>query len=218
MRQPANQRLTALERGLILCLVLMAVPTAGHAAGRATTFNTNGVTAFDSWIDLSNPADPVEGSIYIYATGSAAQPAYQLIYEVNDFDLTLFNTGQGAIPGASVSFSGGSLTNGNAVVSLSVNTCQLDPAVFFTISGACGTINVTWTEVPGNSINPAGFTSTVRGSRDVISGNVTQHIAGTIETANALARGTVIGSNLSTTTFQVTVGLTKNVTVVIQSP
>jgi hypothetical protein len=103
------------------------------------------------------------------------------------------------------------------VISLSVDTCQIDPSVFQTF-GACGIINVTWTEVPGKSTNPLGFTSTFRGSRDVVSGPITQHISGTTETANALAQGTVIGSTLSATTFEVSVGLTRNVTVVTQSP
>jgi hypothetical protein len=206
-----------LGRGLALCLfALLTMPGHTQAAGRTTTFTTDGATAYDNWIDLTNLDDPVVGFIQLNAIGSAAQPAYELFYNVNDFNFTFGNAGQGLIPGASVKFSGGSVTSGKMVVSLNVNTCNIDPTAFTTIFGTCGIISVTWTEVPGKG--STGFTTTMHGSQDIVSGSITRHISGTIENANALAQGTLIGSALSATTFSVSVGLNRQVTVTTQSP
>jgi hypothetical protein len=199
-----------------MCLLaLVGIPLQAQSAGRTITFTSDGVTAFDQWIDLSNPADYVFGGVWFYSTGSAAQPAYQLLYEINDSTGNFFYLGQGSIPASSVTFSGGAITNGKMIVSIDVDTCQLDPTAF-SYYGPCGIVKATWTEVPGHS--PTGFTSVFRGSHDIYSGSMTQHISGTVEQAVAVAQGTVLGFALTPTTYQVYVGLTRQVTVTTQLP
>jgi hypothetical protein len=201
----------------VLCLVtLFATPVGGRPPGRTIAFHTDGVSAFDNWIDLSNPADPVTGFIQFFATGTAARPAYQLFYFVSDANLTFSNSGEGPIPGSSVKFSGGSVNSGKMVVSLDVDTCQLDPTLFFTFSGPCGIIKATWTEIPSRS--SSGFTFITRGTTEIIAGPMVQHMSGTFEEANALAQGTVIGSEMTTTAFGTSIALTHEVTVTTQFP
>ena len=64
---------------------------------------------------------------------------------------TVNDSGFGSIPASSVNVSGGSLHSGKEVVTLNVNTC--DAAEFIAIfptQGPCGTLNITWTELPAS--------------------------------------------------------------------
>jgi hypothetical protein len=196
---------------LVSCLLLLfGIRSDTRASGRTTSFHTNGVTGSDNWVDMSNPADPIFGLVELFPTAGG----YQVLYQVNDANFTFFDFGQGPIPSSAVKFSGGSVTSGKMVISVDVNTCQLDPTVFLTTNGPCGIINVTWTEVPGHS--PTGFTSTIRGSRDITTGTMSQHLAGTMENAVAVAEGTVIGTPTAPTTIDVFIGVSHEVTVTTQ--
>lgn len=95
-----------------------------------------------------------------------------------------------------------------------VSDCQLDPSVFATFGGPC--VSATWTEVPGQS--PTGFTALTNGTKEIIAGTTRQRISGTLQKAVALAQESVVGSELASTTIEVFIGLTHNVTVKTQLP
>lgn len=195
-----------------VCLsFLIGAPLVARASGTTVTYHAEGVSLDADWLDLSNPAAPFEVIVII---NKLAAPGYNLNYVVQDFTGTLFYFGLGTIPDSAVTVSGGSALSGKMVDSVNVNTCALAPTVFQTV-GPCGAINLTWTEIPGR--NPSGgFTTIRRGSTDTYLGSLRVHSGGTVETANALLQGSLLGFPATSMLFTSTISRNTGVTVTIE--
>ena len=192
--------------GILLCLLMLMVTQS--SAQRTVTFTTNGVDAFAEWVDNNG----VSGFVEIVANGSAARPSYFLFYSLLGPTNSFYYDGAGNIPAASVQAVGYSVHAGDIAASVNVDTCQLDPSVFGTFSGPCGTINVSWKQVPG-------FVMTTHGSTDVQSGTMTKKTQGTYELASATVQGSVLGSLLTNSFVSFSnVGFTRQATVTLNLP
>lgn len=170
----------------VAMLALSAQPTL--ATGTSTTVTANGVGFLALFSDFSNPADPISGYVQLIPIGgkAAAEPSYDMSYSISDANGTFNDAGQGFIPASAVSFSGGSIVKGNAVITLNVDTCTLPTTEFATFSGSCGTVAVTSTEIPG-------FSQKVNGTTITTIGTLREVFSGTSQNANALGSGNVIG-------------------------
>lgn len=173
---------------------LSAQPTPGTVNQTTITANGVGVTVF--WTDFSNAADIVGGYVEVVPIGgkAAAEPGYLLYYGTSDQLGQINDAGSGPIPGSAVSTSG-SIANGNAIITVNVNTCDL--SAFQTTNGTCGTVDITSTETPGFSYSTKGTSTLTFGTH----GTGTTRIAttGTTENGNAVSAGNVIGVPISST-------------------
>ncbi len=194
----------------VAMLGLSARPTL--ATTNSTTFTANGVGILAFLSDFSDPTDPIFGYVQLIPLGgqAAAGPSYQMYYNIGDANGTFDNSGQGVIPGTAVSFSGGTIDNGNVVIKLNVNTCALSPSEFVTSSGPCGTVEVTATEIPG-------FTYTVNGTTTITLGTSREVFSGTSKNANALASGDVVDFEFSSADL-VFINQFSGVTVTVSRP
>ncbi len=174
----------------VAMLALSARPT--PATVNSTTITANGVGSLAFWNDFSNPADPVFAYVQLIPIGgqAAAEPSYLMSYNISDANGTFNDAGQGFIPASAVSFSGGSIAKGNAVINLTVDTCTLPTTEFVTFGGPCGTVEVTSTEIPG-------FSYTVNGTTTTTIGTLREVFSGTSQNANALGSGNVVGFEFS---------------------
>jgi len=102
-------------------------------------------------------------------------------------------TGSGPIPASSVTVSGSSVNAGNVTFTLNVNTCGLDPAIFTTSAGSCGTFDITWIQEPASV---GGSTVTSGTSHVTTPGSGTTIINGHTATFTALLTGTALGYTL----------------------
>jgi hypothetical protein len=174
----------------VLAAAALTVATLGvsaQATPNSTTITANGVRMLALWGNADG-----SGYVQLIPIGghAAAEPSYYMMYGASSSDFSTNDSGQGFIPASAVSVSNSSIIKGNVVIKLNVDTCTLAATEFQTTDGACGTVGVTATEVPGFYYTTNGTTTTVVGKFREVS-------SGTTQNANATGGGNEIGFEFS---------------------
>ncbi len=128
----------------VAAAVLSSIPA--WASG-PSKFVSNGLGTNAQIVDnLSIPGDTVTAFVNFNQTSNTT---YFLNYFIFDANGTINDFSSGSIPASRVNVSGGSLNAGKVVVTLNVNTCDF-PELIANGQGPCGTIDLTWTELPAS--------------------------------------------------------------------
>ncbi len=121
-----------------------------QSSGPSLTVTSHGLAAFGTLIDTNNPNDPVFAFVGVNQSDNSG---WMLFYSITDTQEQVNDSGFGLLPASSVSISGGSFNAGKAVITLNVNTCDVEG--FTTSSGNCGPFDITFTELPPSVEGPA---------------------------------------------------------------
>lgn len=139
--------------GLAVAAVILSSNPA--QAQSSTVVLNNALDAGVGWFTLLDPTNPNSLELVNVTLARSNQDNYMLTYEVFDFGGGFSASGGGTVPSSMVVATEGSVSSGKVGLSINVNTC--DPA--FTTFGTCGTVNLTWVEIPASVL---GYTD-IRG-------------------------------------------------------
>ncbi|HUX44684.1 MAG TPA: hypothetical protein VMV57_08045 [Terracidiphilus sp.] len=167
--------------------MLSSIPSQAQAAGSGVVSH-----AFVPVVGFFNPA----GNELLEVEVITTHAGFWLMYNAYDFGGGFSAGGSGLIPTSSVIVPGASVNAGNVMVKLNVDTCDLTG--FTTSYGPCGTIDVTWVELPAS----VGGSYATRGDTvQTFPGGGKMETNGQTETFSALATGTELGFDLPTATI-----------------